>query len=113
MTGRQNSQEQATFAFELWERIRREFPELRIHKVWDRPVGPHPIAMFEMDVLTPKQFGALIPWLVIHRGSLSVLIHANTCDDERDHTQVSLSDNVRLSVRDLTKISWLRGWEKS
>jgi len=69
--------------------------------------------MFEMDVLTPKQFGALIPWLVIHRGSLSVLIHANTCDDERDHTQVSLSDNVRLSVRDLTKISWLRGWEKS
>lgn len=90
MTGRQNSQEQVTFAFELWERIRREFPELRIHKVWDRPVGPHPIAMFEVDVLTPKQFGALIPWLVIYRGSLSVLAHPNTGDDERDHTQVSL-----------------------
>ncbi|KIW05576.1 uncharacterized protein PV09_03451 [Verruconis gallopava] len=78
---------QYQFAKELWERIRREFPELRIYKVWDRPVGPHPIAMFEVNVFTPEQFGAFIPWLVIHRGPLSALIHPNTGDDERDHTQ--------------------------
>jgi len=51
--------------------------------------------MFKVDIFTPKQFGAFIPWLVIHRGSLSVLAHPNTGDDERDHTQVSLSENVR------------------
>lgn len=34
-----------------------------------------------------EQFGAFIPWLVINRGPLSALIHPNTGDDERDHTQ--------------------------
>jgi aromatic ring-cleaving dioxygenase len=34
-----------------------------------------------------EQFGAFIPWLVINRGPLSALIHPNTGDDLRDHTQ--------------------------
>ena len=28
-----------------------------------------------------------MPWLVINRGPLSALIHPNTGEDERDHTQ--------------------------
>lgn len=99
------------FARELWERIRREcksiatqtyslkvtrsVPELRIYKFWEEPIGPHPIAMFEVNLFTPAQFGAFIPWLVINRGPLSVLVHPNTVDPvtggheevERDHTQ--------------------------
>jgi aromatic ring-cleaving dioxygenase len=50
--------------------------------------------MFEVNLFTPQQFGAFIPWLVINRGPLSVLIHPNTVDDkgeeideERNHTQ--------------------------
>lgn len=51
--------------------------------------------MFEVDLLTPAQFGAFIPWLVHHRGPLSVLVHPNTIDPatgehedpERDHAQ--------------------------
>ena len=70
------------FAHELWTRIRHEFPELRIYRVWDRPVGPHPIAMFEVNIFTPAQFGAFIAWLVINRGPLSVLVHPNTGEDE-------------------------------
>lgn len=34
-----------------------------------------------------EQFGAFIPWLVINRGPLSALIHPNTGDDIRDHSQ--------------------------
>lgn len=34
-----------------------------------------------------EQFGAFVPWLVINRGPLSALVHPNTGDDERDHTQ--------------------------
>ncbi|KAF2477943.1 uncharacterized protein BDR25DRAFT_330555 [Lindgomyces ingoldianus] len=83
----QTDAEELKFATELWERVRREFPELRIYRVWDRPIGPHPIGMFEVNVFTPEQFGAFIPWLVINRGPLSALIHPNTGDDERDHTQ--------------------------
>ncbi|KAF2088477.1 hypothetical protein K490DRAFT_72893 [Saccharata proteae CBS 121410] len=83
----QTDSEQMTFATQLWERIRREFPELRIYRVWDKPIGPHPLAMFEVNIFTPEQFGAFIPWLVIHRGPLSALVHPNTGEDERDHTQ--------------------------
>lgn len=50
--------------------------------------------MFEVNLFTPAQFGAFIPWLVINRGPLSVLVHPNTVnpetgehEDERDHTQ--------------------------
>ncbi|KAH9826654.1 hypothetical protein Tdes44962_MAKER03356 [Teratosphaeria destructans] len=75
------------FATALHERIRREFPELRIYRLWDRAVGPHPVAMFEVNLFTPAQFGAFVPWLVIHRGPLSALVHPNTGDDYRDHTQ--------------------------
>lgn len=83
----QNNPEQAAFAAALWERIRRSFPELRIYRIWDKPIGPHPVAMFEVNVFTPAQFGAFIPWLVINRGPLSALVHPNTGDDVRDHTQ--------------------------
>lgn len=45
--------------------------------------------MFEVNLFTPAQFGAFIPWLVINRGSLSALIHPNTDDEYRDHTQLA------------------------
>ena len=60
--------------------------------------------MFEVNVFTPgtlnpepthligvlnrsAQFGAFIPWLTINRGPLSAMIHPNTGDEYRDHTQ--------------------------
>ena len=76
----QTNEIQTTFANELWTRIRYEFPELRIYRVWDRPIGPHPVGMFEVDILTPAQFGAFVAWLVINRGPLSALVHPNTDD---------------------------------
>ncbi|KAL4873615.1 hypothetical protein BDV12DRAFT_182383 [Aspergillus spectabilis] len=99
----QNNPDQVSFARALWERIRREFPELRIYTFWDKPVGPHPVAMFEVNLFTPAQFGAFIPWLVIHRGPLSVLLHPNTVEseDERNHTQRAtwLGDRIPLDLR--------------
>ncbi|PBP17239.1 hypothetical protein BUE80_DR011932 [Diplocarpon rosae] len=90
----QTNPSQLQFARELWTRIRLEFPELRIYRFWEHPVGPHPVAMFEVDLLTPAQFGAFIPWLVINRGPLSALLHPNTVSENgehreeyRDHTQ--------------------------
>ena len=94
----QNSPEQAAFATALWERIRRSFPELRIYRVWDKPVGPHTVAMFEVNIFTPAQFGAFIPWLVINRGPLSALVHPNTGDEERDHTQRATWMGERLAL---------------
>lgn len=83
----QTNPDEVSFAKELHERIRREFPELRIYPLFERPVGPHPVGMFEVNVFTPSQFGAFVSWLVVERGGLSVLVHPNTGDDLRDHTQ--------------------------
>ena len=57
-------------------------PELRIYRFFEVPVGPHPIAMFEVNLLSPTEFGAFVPWLAIWRGPLSVLIHPNTVPEE-------------------------------
>ena len=43
--------------------------------------------MFEVNLFNPQQFGAFIPWLVINRGPLSALIHPNTDEELRDHSQ--------------------------
>ncbi|OJD29051.1 dopa-dioxygenase [Diplodia corticola] len=43
--------------------------------------------MFEVNLFTPEQFGAFVPWLVLNRGPLSALVHPNTGDDVRDHSQ--------------------------
>lgn len=79
-------------------------PELRIYTFFDKPVGPHPVAMFEVNLFTPAQFGAFIPWLVINRGPLSALIHPNThneSEEERNHTQRAtwLGDRIPLDLR--------------
>lgn len=99
-------EEEFKFARALYDRIRREFPELRIYKFWDRPVGPHLIAMFEVNLFSPAQFGAFIPWLAIERGPLSALIHPNTVDakgeqvdEERNHTQRAIWMGERLPLR--------------
>ncbi|AEO58951.1 hypothetical protein MYCTH_2031920, partial [Thermothelomyces thermophilus ATCC 42464] len=106
----QNNPEQTQYARQLWERIRREFPELRIYTFWDRPIGPHPVAMFEVNLLSPAQFGAFIPWLAIWRGPLSVLVHPNTTEADggaelplaerelRNHTQRAIWMGERLPL---------------
>ena len=54
--------------------------------------------MFEVNIFTPAQFGAFVPWLVINRGPLSALIHPNTDDEARDHTQRATWMGERLPL---------------
>ncbi|PIG83725.1 hypothetical protein AARAC_007564 [Aspergillus arachidicola] len=99
----QNNPDQVAYARALYERVRREFPELRIYRFFEGPLGPHPIAMFEVNIFTPAQFGAFIPWLIINRGPLSALLHPNTVEEEeeRNHTQRAtwLGDKIPLDLR--------------
>ncbi|KAL7411049.1 DOPA-like domain-containing protein [Mrakia frigida] len=83
----QNNSKDLQYAKELHERIRREFPELRVYRVFENPMGPHTTGSFEVNVFTPAQLGALTAFLVVNRGPCSVLIHPNTGDDIKDHTE--------------------------
>jgi aromatic ring-cleaving dioxygenase len=74
--------------------------------------------MFEVNLFTPAQFGAFIPWLVINRGPLSVLVHPNTVDpvtgesneEERNHTQRAtwMGESVPLDLSLFKKLAQLR-----
>ncbi len=84
-----------------------QVPELKTYRLWDRPIGPHPIAMFEVNVFTPAQFGAFVAWLAIWRGPLSALVHPNTIPGEgetkaeaelRDHTERAIWMGERLPL---------------
>jgi aromatic ring-cleaving dioxygenase len=54
--------------------------------------------MFEVNVFTPAQFGAFIPWLVIHRGPLSALIHPNTKGEEGSANEVELRNHTQRAM---------------
>ncbi|TFY77176.1 hypothetical protein EWM64_g6838 [Hericium alpestre] len=85
---RQEDESEKQFARELHEKVRQEFPELRVYKFWEKPVGLHPTAMFEINTFSLHETGALFSWLAVNRGPCSVLIHPNTDDPYKDHTEL-------------------------
>ncbi len=52
-------------------------------------VGPHTLWSFQLG-FTPTQLNKIIPWLILNRESLSVLIHPMTGNDLRDHTDYAM-----------------------
>jgi aromatic ring-cleaving dioxygenase len=63
--------------------------------------------MFEVNLFTPAQFGAFIPWLVIWRGPLSALVHPNTVP-EMDSEGGGAALKSETELRDHTqRATWL------
>ena len=62
---------------------------LRVGRVHERPVGPHPRWSCQL-AFPPELFGAVIPWLTLHRRGLTVFVHPETGDEIRDHTEHAL-----------------------
>jgi len=81
------SPEDTEYAKQLHARFAREFPELPVYRLWDRPIGPHPTAMFQLNTFTPHQTGAVFAWLVVNRGPCDVFVHPNTGDEYKDHAE--------------------------
>ena len=65
----------------------------------DEPVGPHLNAMYQA-VFTAEEFGKIVPWLMLHREGLSVLVHPSTGDSYGDHLERSLWLGERLQLNE-------------
>lgn len=73
-----------------------------IGKLIDRPIGPHPLPMFEIDFDVAEE-PAILDFLRQHRGTLSVLVHEVTGHDLRDHTEGARWLGQRLEL-DFTQL---------
>jgi aromatic ring-cleaving dioxygenase len=50
----------------------------------DEPAGPHPISQFSVIFETPE-FQNIVPWLMLNRDGLDVLVHPLTDSNYDDH----------------------------
>lgn len=64
----------------------------------DVPVGPHPSAMYQL-AFGVAEFPRLVPWLMLNRAGLSVLVHPLTGDDYEDHARFALWLGTPLPLR--------------
>jgi len=75
--------------------------EVKLGRWHDKPVGPHPMGSYQV-VFGPGLFATLVPWLMLNRAGLTVLVHPNTGDDLADHHDRALwlgeSQDLDLSV---------------
>jgi DOPA 4,5-dioxygenase len=50
----------------------------------DNPIGPHERAMYQV-AFNPDVFASFVPWLMLNRNGLTVLLHPNTGRPRADH----------------------------
>lgn len=58
---------------------------VRMGRWHDVPVGPHPTAMYQV-AFAPDQFPTLVPFLMMNRMGLTVLLHPESGRPRDDHT---------------------------
>jgi aromatic ring-cleaving dioxygenase len=66
--------------------ISERFPGARVGNWHDEPVGPHPISMYQV-AFAVEEFSTIVPWLMLNRDGLNVLVHPLTEDSVADHTR--------------------------
>jgi DOPA 4,5-dioxygenase len=64
----------------------------------DQPVGPHPVSMYQV-AFAAEEFGRLVPWLMLNRNGLDVLVHPQTGNAYADHTEHAGWLGAKLPLR--------------
>jgi len=72
-----------TIASRLRSTIEKAF-RVEMGRWHDQPIGPHPRSMYQVK-FGRGEFPKIVPWLMLNRGGLSVLVHPNTGDAYHDH----------------------------
>jgi aromatic ring-cleaving dioxygenase len=82
----------------LRQRVAAEFPRAKLGRWHDELVGPHTQAMYQI-AFPSGMLSSFVPWLMLNRDGLTVLLHPETGDDYRDHTAHAAWFGAVLPVR--------------
>lgn len=63
--------------------------DVQLGRWHEAKVGPHPKSMYQV-LFAPELFGVIVPWLMLNREGLDILVHPTTGDDVIDHTAHAL-----------------------
>jgi aromatic ring-cleaving dioxygenase len=85
-------------AIALREQIAARFP-VQLGRVWEQAAGPHPTPQYQA-AFACDQFHKLVPWLMLNRPNLSILIHPNTERETDDHHLSALWLGLPMSIKD-------------
>ena len=88
-------------AEKLRETLAAKFP-VELGRFSGEEVGPHPVPQFRFT-FTPAQFDKIVPWLMLNREGLDVLVHPLTTDAVEDHSgyAIWLGNPVELKLHTL------------
>lgn len=86
-------------------RVREELGQkfaVKLGRVHDDPVGPHSSSMY-LVMFGTGEFNKLVPWLMLNRSGLSILVHPETGNDVDDHSHHAMWLGEKLDL-DLEKL---------
>ena len=80
------------------EEVAAVFPDVRLGRWHDVPVGPHTRAMYQI-LFEPDRLKDFLPWLMLNRQGLAVLVHPETGNDYKDHAEHALWSGEMLPLK--------------
>ncbi|MEN2425194.1 DOPA 4,5-dioxygenase family protein [Chromobacterium vaccinii] len=72
----------------LREAVQQRF-DVSVGRWRDQAYGPHPCGAYQL-AFDAAQFGELVPWLMLNRGELDILVHPLSGDDVEDHSDFAM-----------------------
>jgi DOPA 4,5-dioxygenase len=69
----------------LRARVAAVFPQATLGRWHDELVGPHTQSMFQI-AFPREMLAAFLPWLMLNRDGLAILLHPETGNDVADHS---------------------------
>jgi len=85
-------------AARLRDGIAAAFPTATVGSWHDEPVGPHTVAMYQI-AFAFEDFARLVPWLMLNRDGLDVLVHPLAGSAYDDHTVYAMWLGDKLPLR--------------
>ena len=82
----------------LRERVANKFPQARLGRWHDENVGPHPQSMYQI-AFPREMLPDFVPWLMLNRDGLTVLLHPETGDNYTDHSAHAVWFGAVLPLR--------------